>query len=211
MLLFGTPTAYLLASRRFPGRQLCITFVELPLVLPPAVAGIALLATFGRFGLLGSTLERSGSRSRSRRPPSRLPSPSSPVRSTSVRRSPLSRRSTRTSSPHRARSAPGPVRTFFRVVLPLASGGLIAGRGARVRPRPRRVRRDDHVRRQPPRRTQTLPLAVYQSSNRLRRHPRDQRATRAHQPRDAARTQAGFSMAVLRADFPSLFGRLSWS
>src|SRR6266480_2118330 len=56
VLLFGTPTAYLLASRRFVGRSLCITLVELPLVLPPAVAGIGLLAAFGRFGLLGSTL-----------------------------------------------------------------------------------------------------------------------------------------------------------
>ena len=43
-------------SRRFPCRSFCITFVELPLVLPPAVAGIGLLAAFGRFGLFGSTL-----------------------------------------------------------------------------------------------------------------------------------------------------------
>ena len=39
ILLFGTPTAYLLATRRFPGRSLCVTLVELPIVLPPAVAG----------------------------------------------------------------------------------------------------------------------------------------------------------------------------
>src|SRR5262249_10796706 len=56
ILLFGTPTAYLISSRRFKGRWLAITFVELPFVLPPAVAGIGLLAAFGRFGLLGSTL-----------------------------------------------------------------------------------------------------------------------------------------------------------
>src|SRR5205823_12374097 len=49
ILLLGTPTAYLLASRRFPGRALLVTLVELPLVLPPAVAGIGLLAAFGRF------------------------------------------------------------------------------------------------------------------------------------------------------------------
>ena len=60
VLLFGTPTAYLLASRRFPGRSLCITLVELPLVLPPAVAGIGLLAAFGRAGLLGSSLRSAG-------------------------------------------------------------------------------------------------------------------------------------------------------
>src|SRR4051812_34011229 len=60
ILLLGTPTSYLLASRRFRGRALLVTIVELPLVLPPAVAGIGLLAAFGRFGLLGSTLSAFG-------------------------------------------------------------------------------------------------------------------------------------------------------
>src|SRR5262249_40992161 len=51
------PAAYLIASHRsFPGRKAVLTLVELPLVLPPAVAGIGLLAAFGRFGLLGSSL-----------------------------------------------------------------------------------------------------------------------------------------------------------
>ena len=53
ILLFGTPTAYFLATRRFPGRSLLVTLVELPIVLPPAVAGIGLLVAFGRFGLVG--------------------------------------------------------------------------------------------------------------------------------------------------------------
>jgi molybdate transport system permease protein len=60
VLLFGTPTAYLLARRRFPGRPLALALLELPLVLPPAVAGIALLATFGRLGLLGDELDALG-------------------------------------------------------------------------------------------------------------------------------------------------------
>lgn len=60
ILVFGTPTAYLLANRRFPGHSVAITLVELPLVLPPAVAGIGLLATFGRLGLLGSSLSALG-------------------------------------------------------------------------------------------------------------------------------------------------------
>lgn len=60
VLVFGTPTAYLLARKRFPGRSAVITLIELPLVLPPAVAGIALLAAFGRFGLLGSQLDALG-------------------------------------------------------------------------------------------------------------------------------------------------------
>jgi molybdate transport system permease protein len=56
VLLVGTPAAYLLARRRFPGRGAVLTLIELPLVLPPAVAGIALLAAFGRAGLLGDQL-----------------------------------------------------------------------------------------------------------------------------------------------------------
>jgi molybdate transport system permease protein len=55
-LLIGTPAAYLLATRSFPGRSLVITLVELPLVLPPAVAGIALLAALGPRGILGGFL-----------------------------------------------------------------------------------------------------------------------------------------------------------
>ena len=61
-LFVGTPAAYLLATRRFPGRPLVVTLCELPLVLPPAVAGIGLLAAFGRLGLLGGTLETLGVR-----------------------------------------------------------------------------------------------------------------------------------------------------
>jgi molybdate transport system permease protein len=47
IVVVGTPAAYFLATRRFRGRALAITLVELPLVLPPAVAGIALLAALG--------------------------------------------------------------------------------------------------------------------------------------------------------------------
>ena len=60
ILAFGTPSAYLLANRRFPGHSLVVTLIELPLVLPPAVAGIGLLATFGRLGLLGSSFSALG-------------------------------------------------------------------------------------------------------------------------------------------------------
>jgi molybdate transport system permease protein len=56
ILVVGTPAAYLLATRRFRGRRLLVSVLELPLVLPPAVAGIALLAAFGRSGLLGEEL-----------------------------------------------------------------------------------------------------------------------------------------------------------
>jgi len=60
VLAVGTPAAYVLARRRFPGRSAVLTLVELPLVLPPAVAGVALLAAFGRYQLLGGTLHALG-------------------------------------------------------------------------------------------------------------------------------------------------------
>jgi molybdate transport system permease protein len=59
-LLVGTPAAYFVATRRFLGRPLVVTLSELPLVLPPAVAGIGLLAAFGRLGLLGGTFDALG-------------------------------------------------------------------------------------------------------------------------------------------------------
>jgi molybdate transport system permease protein len=56
IVLVGTPAAWLLATRRFRGRDALVTLVELPLLVPPAVAGIGLLAAFGPHGLLGGAL-----------------------------------------------------------------------------------------------------------------------------------------------------------
>ena len=127
IVLFGTPTAYLLASREFRGRTLLVTLVELPLVLPPAVAGIGLLAAFGRLGLLGGTMEALGI-------------------DVAFTKTAVVLAVTFVASPFYVRTAiaafeavdrdlvaasrtlgAGPARTFFRVVLPLASGGLGAG------------------------------------------------------------------------------------
>ena len=60
VITVGTPAAYLLALRRFRGRALVLTAIELPLVMPPAVAGIALLAAFGPRGILGEAIEGTG-------------------------------------------------------------------------------------------------------------------------------------------------------
>jgi molybdate transport system permease protein len=60
ILVVGTPAAYLLATRSFRGKALLVTLVELPLVLPPAVAGIALLAAVGPAGILGGAVEATG-------------------------------------------------------------------------------------------------------------------------------------------------------
>lgn len=59
-IVFGIPMALVLARSRFPGQRLLRSLVLLPLVLPPVVGGIALLYTFGRRGLLGSSLELLG-------------------------------------------------------------------------------------------------------------------------------------------------------
>jgi molybdate transport system permease protein len=127
IVLFGTPTAYLLATRSFRGRALLVTLVEIPLVLPPAVAGIGLLAAFGRFELLGRTFEALGV----------------DVAFTKVA---VVLAVTYVASPFYVRTAvaafeavdpdlvaasrtlgAGPARTFARVALPLAAGGLGAG------------------------------------------------------------------------------------
>jgi molybdate transport system permease protein len=127
LLLFGTPVAYLLATRRFPGRVLLVTLVELPLVLPPAVAGIGLFAAFGRSGLLGSTLDAFGLQI-----PFTL---TAVVLAISFVASPLFVRTAIAAfeavdpdlvAASRTLGA-GPARTFFHVALPLAGGGLAAG------------------------------------------------------------------------------------
>ncbi len=59
-LLFGTPLAYWLARHTFRGRSVIDTLIDLPMVLPPSVAGIALLIAFGRRGLVGVYLNELG-------------------------------------------------------------------------------------------------------------------------------------------------------
>lgn len=60
VIALGTPLAYLLARRRFPGAAAVEALVDLPIVLPPAVAGIALLMAFGRRGIVGQWLDQGG-------------------------------------------------------------------------------------------------------------------------------------------------------
>lgn len=55
-IIFGTPVAYLLARYEFRGKRIIDSLVDLPMVLPPAVAGVAMLMAFGRRGILGPTL-----------------------------------------------------------------------------------------------------------------------------------------------------------
>ena len=127
ILLLGTPTAYFLASRRFPGRPLVVTLVELPIVLPPAVAGIGLIVAFGRFGLLGSTFAALGINVSFNQ--------AAVVFAISLVAGPFYVRQAIASfeavdqnliAASRTLGA-GSLRTFFKVTLPLARGGLAAG------------------------------------------------------------------------------------
>jgi molybdate transport system permease protein len=126
-LAFGTPAAWLIARRRFPGRALVITLVELPLVLPPAVAGIGLLAAFGAGGLLGDDLRDAGIV---------LPFTEwAVVLAVTFVASPFYLRQAigafeaidPTLTDAARTLGAGPARTFWRVGLPLAAAGLVAG------------------------------------------------------------------------------------
>jgi molybdate transport system permease protein len=127
VVLLGTPAAYLLATRRFRGRALAVTLVELPLVLPPAVAGIGLLAAFGTLGLLGGTIDALGIELAFTQ--------AAVVLAVAFVASPFYIRSAIAAfeavdgsllDASRTLGA-GPAKTFARVALPLAAGGLGAG------------------------------------------------------------------------------------
>jgi molybdate transport system permease protein len=127
VILLGTPTAYFLASRRFPGRPLLVTLVELPIVLPPTVAGLGLILAFGRIGLLGSTFDALGINVAFNQ--------AAVVLAISFVAGPFYVRQGITSfeavdgnlvAASRTLGA-GPVRTFFKVILPLARDGLMTG------------------------------------------------------------------------------------
>lgn len=59
-IALGTPLAYLLARSRFRGQQIVETLIDLPMVMPPVVAGVALLMAFGRRGVFGGALRAGG-------------------------------------------------------------------------------------------------------------------------------------------------------
>jgi molybdate transport system permease protein len=127
ILAFGTPTAWLIARRQFPGRALVVTLVELPMVLPPAVAGIGLLAAVGAGGLFGGALRDAGIV---------LPFTEwAVVLAVTFVASPFYIRQAISAfesvDPVLTDAArtlgAGPGRTFWRVGLPLAAGGLLAG------------------------------------------------------------------------------------
>lgn len=60
ILVLGTPLAFLIGRFKFKLKNLVETLVDLPTVLPPSVAGLALLLAFGRTGPIGSVLSHWG-------------------------------------------------------------------------------------------------------------------------------------------------------
>lgn len=161
ILAAGTPAAYVLATRRFPGRAVILTVCELPLVLPPAVAGIGLLVAFGRAGVLGDQVTALGL--------------SIPFTQTAVVLAVVF-----VAGPYYLRSAVAafesvdrayldaartlgarPARTFARIALPLAAGGLVAGWALAFARGVGEFGATIIVAGSLPGQTRTLPLAVY--------------------------------------------------
>jgi molybdate transport system permease protein len=127
MIVFGTPVAYVLATTGFRGKTLVTTLFELPLVLPPAVAGLGLLEAFGRFGLVGPQLSALGIE---------IPfTQAAVVMAMTFVASPLYLRQAISAfeavdadllAASRTLGA-GPARTFVRIAVPIAASGLGAG------------------------------------------------------------------------------------
>ena len=126
-LLLGTPLAWWMARHPGPPERVAATIVQLPIVVPPAVSGLALLLAFGRRGLLGPALEQAGW--------------ALPFTTAAVVLAELF-----VSAPFYIQSAAatfrrldedllwaarslgaGPARRFFRVVLPLSRPGIVTG------------------------------------------------------------------------------------
>jgi molybdate transport system permease protein len=127
MLIVGTPVAYRLATTRFRGKTLLVTLFELPLVLPPAVAGLGLFAAFGRTGLLGDQLNTLGIQ---------IPfTAAAVVMAMTFVAGPLYLRQAQASFAAVDRDllaaartlGAGPWKRFFQVAIPLAGPGLGAG------------------------------------------------------------------------------------
>jgi molybdate/tungstate transport system permease protein len=125
-LLAGTPIAYLLARRAFPGRAALAALLDLPVLIPHPVAGIALLLALGRHTAVGSVLLAAGLRITGT--PTGIVSAmlfvSCPLYLSAARET-FDRVDARFETVARTLGDP-PWRVFRRVTLPLASRGLVA-------------------------------------------------------------------------------------
>ncbi|HEU5141207.1 MAG TPA: ABC transporter permease [Bacillales bacterium] len=161
ILLFGTPLAYFLANNDFPGKRILEVLLQLPIVIPPAVAGVGLLLVFGRFGLIGQWLNELGINIAF--------TAIAVVMAQSFVAAPFYIQGARTAfasidptlvSVSRTLGV-SQARTFFRVVLPLSLPGLISGAalswGRALGEFGATIMFAGNL----PGKTQTLPLAIY--------------------------------------------------
>ena len=161
VIALGLPAAYLLAGRRTRGRRLLELLVDLPMVLPPTVAGLALLLAFGRTGLAGRGLAAAGVS---------IPFTTlAVVLAQAFMAAPFFVNAARagfTSVDRRYRDAAatlrasGPV-TFLRVVVPLSAPSLLAGAAMSWARALGEFGATITFAGNLPGRTQTMPLAVY--------------------------------------------------
>jgi molybdate transport system permease protein len=123
----GTPLAYLLARVAFPGRRVVDALVDVPIVVPPAVAGLALLLAFGRNGTFGPLLHAAGIQLAF--------STTAVVIAQVFVSSPFYVRAARAGFAGVDRTLEaasltlgmGPLRTFARITVPLAAPALVGG------------------------------------------------------------------------------------
>jgi len=127
VVLLGTPLAYVNARFRYPGKEIADSLIDLPVIMPPAVAGIALLMAFGRMGIVGQHLNAIGI--------SIAFTTLAVIIAQIFVSSPFYIRQARTSfedvdlSIENAARTLGASRayTFFHVILPIACNGLVSG------------------------------------------------------------------------------------
>ncbi len=127
VILLGTPLAYVNARFRYPGKEIADSLIDLPVIMPPAVAGIALLMAFGRMGIVGQHLNAIGI--------SIAFTTLAVIIAQIFVSSPFYIRQARTSfedvdlSIENAARTLGASRayTFFHVILPIAYSGLVSG------------------------------------------------------------------------------------
>ncbi len=127
VVLFGTPLAYINARVAYRGRNVVDTLTDLPIVLPPTVAGLALLTAFGANGLVGQYFSIFGVKVAF--------TTAAVVVAQIFVASPFYIRQARSSFEGVDREVEyasrtlgaGAMKTFFKVTLPLAAGSLVSG------------------------------------------------------------------------------------
>ena len=127
VVIMGTPIAYVSARFQYFGKELADSLIDLPVIMPPAVAGIALLMAFGRMGIVGHYLNGMGI--------SIAFTTLAVIMAQVFVSSPFYIRQARTSFEdvdlafeNAARTlGASRVHTFFHVIIPIAMNGLISG------------------------------------------------------------------------------------